>query len=59
MNSFTETGLHDGILNAVQELGFEKPTPIQTKAIPHLLSTDQDLMALFYHLLKDHKDVQY
>ena len=45
MNSFAETGLADRILDAVQELGFEKPTPIQTKTIPHLLSSDQDLIA--------------
>ncbi len=45
MNSFSVTGLHDGILKAVQELGFEEPTPIQAKTIPHLLSSDQDLIA--------------
>ncbi len=45
MNSFAETGLADGILDAVKELGFEKPTTIQTKTIPHLLSSDQDLIA--------------
>ncbi|MCK4678144.1 MAG: DEAD/DEAH box helicase [Bacteroidales bacterium] len=45
MNSFTDIGLHDEILNAVRELGFEKPTPIQAKAIPQLLSTNQDLIA--------------
>ena len=26
-------------------MGFENPTPIQSKTIPHLLSTDQDLIA--------------
>ena len=45
MNSFADIGLFDGILDAVQELGFEKPTPIQAKTIPHLLSSDQDLIA--------------
>ena len=45
MDSFTDTGLHVKLLDAVQELGFEKPTPIQAKTIPHLLSSDQDLMA--------------
>ena len=45
MNSFADIGLHDGILDAVGELGFEKPTPIQAKTIPHLLSSDQDLIA--------------
>jgi len=45
MNSFTETGLSDDLLNAIQELGFEKPTPIQAKTIPHLLSSDRDIIA--------------
>jgi ATP-dependent RNA helicase DeaD len=45
MISFTETGLQQEILDAVHELGFETPTPIQAKTIPHLLSSDQDLMA--------------
>ena len=45
MNSFAEMGLADGLLDAVRELGFEIPTPIQSKTIPHLLSSDQDLIA--------------
>ncbi len=45
MNSFADIDLHDGILDAVKELGFEKPTPIQAKTIPHLLSSNQDLIA--------------
>ncbi len=45
MNSFSETGLDDRILTAVQELGFDTPTPIQAKTIPHLLSSGQDLIA--------------
>jgi len=45
MNYFTETGLQNPILDAVQELGFETPTPIQAKTIPHSLTSDQDLIA--------------
>ena len=45
MNTFAETGLSDGLLKAVEELGFEKPTPIQSKTIPHLLTSNQDMMA--------------
>ena len=45
MNSFTHFGLYPEILQAIAELGFENPTPIQSKTIPHLLSTDQDLIA--------------
>lgn len=45
MKSFTETGLLDDVLNAIAELGFETPTPIQAKTIPHLMSSDQDIIA--------------
>ncbi|NQV37065.1 MAG: DEAD/DEAH box helicase [Candidatus Marinimicrobia bacterium] len=45
MNSFTDMGLQSGILDAIQELGFETPTPIQAKTIPHLLSSNKDLIA--------------
>ena len=46
MNTFAETELHEDLLKAVKELGFEKPTPIQEKTIPQLLSSNQDLIAL-------------
>ena len=46
MISFPDTGLNDEILKAVADLGFENPTPIQAKTIPHLLSSEQDLIAL-------------
>ena len=45
MNTFKETGLLDDVLNAIAELGFETPTPIQAKTIPHLLSSTQDVIA--------------
>ena len=45
MNTFAELGLNDEILQATEELGFETPTPIQTKTIPHLLTSTQDLVA--------------
>jgi len=46
MTTFKETGLKPEILQALNDLGFEKPTPIQEKSIPQLLDSDQDLMAL-------------
>ena len=46
MKNFSETGLQDNLLKAVTDLGFETPTPIQVKTIPHLLSSSQDLIAL-------------
>ncbi|NQV49954.1 MAG: DEAD/DEAH box helicase, partial [Candidatus Marinimicrobia bacterium] len=45
MITFAELGLNDEILQAIQELGFETPTPIQAKSIPHLISSSQDLVA--------------
>lgn len=44
--TFKELGLRQEILTALTALGFEKPTPIQEKAIPHLLSSENDLIAL-------------
>ncbi len=34
------------ILQALAEIGFETPTPIQNKVIPHLLNSDNDLVGL-------------
>jgi len=46
MNSFTESELREEILHAVKDLGFEKPTPIQAKTIPQLLTSNDDVIAL-------------
>ena len=46
MNKFNETGLNSQIINALDELGFQLPTPIQQKSIPYLLNTKGDLIAL-------------
>ncbi|BDD01043.1 DEAD/DEAH box helicase [Persicobacter psychrovividus] len=46
MQNFQETGLRNELLDAITEMGFETPSPIQSKTIPHILSTDQDLVAL-------------
>ncbi len=45
MNAFTQLGLYDDIVQAIQDLGFKTPTPIQEKTIPHLLVSTQDLVA--------------
>jgi ATP-dependent RNA helicase DeaD len=34
--TFEELGLKSEVLKSLKELGFEAPTPIQQKAIPHL-----------------------
>ncbi len=39
-------GLSTEIQSAVEELGFEQPTPIQEKVIPFLLENEQDMVAL-------------
>ena len=46
MEQFRNTGLEPEIINAISELGFEKPTPIQTKVIPYIFQSDDDLIAL-------------
>ncbi len=44
--TFEETGLKPEILQAIAEMGFENPTPIQEQTISHLISSTQDLVAL-------------
>lgn len=46
MNSFNEMGLAPELVRAVEELGFETPTPIQEKAIPVILNGTSDLVVL-------------
>ena len=37
MNKFEKLGLSEELLKAINELGFEKPTPIQENIIPVIL----------------------
>jgi len=46
MNPFIELGIRHDIVNAVSELGFEKPTPIQEQAVPVLLTGSNDFVGL-------------
>jgi len=46
MNPFLELGIRHEVVNAVTELGFEKPSPIQEKAIPVLLTGNDDFVGL-------------
>src|SRR3982750_557636 len=46
MNAFEALGLNEQLVQAVTEMGFETPTPIQEKAIPILLSGTQDFVGL-------------
>ncbi len=44
--TFEELGLKSEVLKSLKELGFEAPTPIQEKAIPHLLGENSDFVGL-------------
>lgn len=44
--TFEQTGLKPELLSAISEMGFEQPTPIQEKTIPHLINNKNDLIAL-------------
>lgn len=44
--TFSELGLRETVLQSITELGFEAPTPIQQKAIPHLLQINSDFVGL-------------
>ncbi|MBO6518155.1 MAG: DEAD/DEAH box helicase [Bacteroidia bacterium] len=46
MTTFEEVGLQDDILQAIKELGFENPTPIQEKSIPQIINHQSDVLAL-------------
>ena len=46
MQSFLNLGLDENLLKAVQQMGFETPSEIQSKAIPQLLEKETDLVAL-------------
>lgn len=46
MITFDQFGLNSQILQAITELGFENPTTIQEKVIPHLLESQRDLVGL-------------
>jgi len=46
MNEFEGLGLNENLVKAVNDLGFTTPTPIQTKAIPILLSGTTDFVGL-------------
>ncbi len=46
MPTFKELGVADNLLRAIEELGYEQPMPVQEKVIPHLLTADNDVIAL-------------
>ena len=44
--TFQELGLKQPLLQAIQKLGYQQPTPIQEQAIPYMLQQKKDLVAL-------------
>lgn len=46
MNTFQDLGLNDDLLRAITDLGFITPSEVQDKAIPILLESETDLVAL-------------
>lgn len=46
MNSFETLGIQPKLVQAITDLGFEQPTPIQEQAIPVLLSGNTDFVGL-------------
>ena len=46
MSTFQDLGLNDDLLQAITDLRFTKPSEVQEKAIPILLKSETDLVAL-------------
>ena len=46
MNTFQNLGLNQDLLQAITDLGFTTPSEVQQKAIPVLLNSETDLVAL-------------
>lgn len=44
--SFKDLGLSDFILEGIEKMGFENPTPVQEEAIPKLMEVHQDAVVL-------------
>jgi len=45
MSTFKDLGLSQNVLKALNDLGYENPTPIQSQSIPQVLSSKVDLKA--------------
>lgn len=46
MMTFKDSGINPLLRKALKEIGFENMTPIQERAIPYLLQSEEDLVAL-------------
>jgi ATP-dependent RNA helicase DeaD len=46
IETFEETGIRPELLQAIEELGYEKPMPVQQQVIPVILQGERDIIAL-------------
>lgn len=46
MKTFEELGVSEEIRKAIEELGYERPMPVQKEVIPYLLGVNNDVVAL-------------
>lgn len=46
MTAFKDLGLEERFLKAIEDLGFENPSPVQEKTIPILLDRETDMVSL-------------
>ena len=46
MTTFTQLGIHQDLLGALETLGFQIPTPVQALAIPYALKKEEDLIVV-------------
>ena len=44
MKTFEELGIAHEICNAIQEMGFEYPMPVQEEVIPQMLANTRDII---------------
>ena len=46
IETFEETGIRPELIKAIEELGFEKPMPVQQQVIPAIMQSTRDIIAL-------------
>lgn len=46
MNTFHSLGLNEALLSAIEDMGFETPSEVQSKTIPLLLEKETDIVSL-------------
>ena len=57
MKTFEQLGVASQIIEAIQELGFDQPMPVQEEVIPLLLGETRDIIALAQTGTGDRKSV--